>query len=83
MSSLASQLAGLAKANQQAAPGKAIRGKPSLLFDFAKAADLDLQTIYHIGCEGKRRLHAAWSSPPGPLQSEGYACLFGTPLGLD
>lgn len=51
-STLAAQLQA-AKALQGDAPGaKKVRGKPSLLFDFQKAADVDLQTLYEIGCQG-------------------------------
>eukprot|EP00955_Chlamydomonas_euryale_P112643 366147-Chlamydomonas_euryale.AAC.12 len=56
-SSLASQLAGLAKASQQ--PSKRVRGRPSLLFDFQKAADVDAATVHAIGCEGESGLARA------------------------
>lgn len=39
--------------------GKRPKGKPSLLYDAQQAADIDLETIYGIGCQGECRLHPA------------------------
>lgn len=53
-SSLAQQLAN-AKLIAGDAPGaKKMKGKPSLLFEFQKAADVDLQTLYEVGCQGEQ-----------------------------
>ncbi|EFJ42549.1 hypothetical protein VOLCADRAFT_107183 [Volvox carteri f. nagariensis] len=49
---LASQLQALARQRQPALPAAVKKGKPSLLFDFQKAADIDLQTIYDVACQG-------------------------------
>ena len=38
--------------------GKKPRGKPSLLYSYQEAADIDLQTIYGVGLQGEIR--AAW-----------------------
>ncbi|GFR47970.1 hypothetical protein Agub_g9794, partial [Astrephomene gubernaculifera] len=51
-SALASQLQALAQQRQPALPSALKKGKPSLLFDFQKAADVDLQTIHGIACQG-------------------------------
>ncbi|PNH06163.1 hypothetical protein TSOC_007476 [Tetrabaena socialis] len=52
-SALASQLQELARQRQPALPATLKgKGKPSLLFDFQKAADVDLHTIYGIACQG-------------------------------
>ncbi|MEW5318749.1 MAG: hypothetical protein WDW38_009944 [Sanguina aurantia] len=48
-SALASQLQQLATSFP---PAQKQRGKLSLLFDAQKAADVDVQTIYEIGCQG-------------------------------
>lgn len=54
---LASQLQQLAaQQNPGAAAKPKFRGKPSLLFDFQKAADVDVQTIYEIACQGEGAL---------------------------
>lgn len=49
-SALASQLQQLATSFP---PAQKHRGKASLLFDAQKAADVDLQTIYELGCSGE------------------------------
>ncbi|GLC34752.1 hypothetical protein PLESTB_001159600 [Pleodorina starrii] len=49
---LASQLQTLARQRQPTLPAAVKKGKPSLLFDFQKAADVDLQTIYDVACQG-------------------------------
>ncbi|KXZ53244.1 hypothetical protein GPECTOR_7g1138 [Gonium pectorale] len=49
---LASQLQALARQRQAALPAAVKKGKASLLFDFQKAADVDVQTIYDIACQG-------------------------------
>lgn len=54
LTSLQAQVQALQHA-QGAAPGaRPWRGKPSLLYDFQRAADVDLQTIYELGCQGGR-----------------------------
>ena len=53
-STLAQQLALVGKLQKQSNTVKKIRGKPSLLYDQQKAADVDLATIYVIGCQGVR-----------------------------
>ncbi|GIL54419.1 hypothetical protein Vafri_9956 [Volvox africanus] len=53
---LASQLQALARLRQPALPSLFKKGKPSLLYDFQKAADVDLQTIYDIACQGLEEL---------------------------
>lgn len=50
-SALAQQLSQLAQAKGDNASQR-IRGKASLLFDYQKAADVDVQTIYTIGLQG-------------------------------
>ena len=37
---------------QSVPPQAKFKGRPSLLFDFRKAADVDLDTLYEIGCQG-------------------------------
>lgn len=61
-STLAQQLQTL-QTQRGADAGKKFRGKPSLLFDFRKAADVDAQTIYNIGCEGALGLCMACCAP--------------------
>jgi hypothetical protein len=64
--SLAAQLAALQQQQQgQPAQAKRSRGKPSLLFDPQKAADVDVATLYQVGCCGGSR--AAAAAPPGPV----------------
>ncbi|GIL74166.1 hypothetical protein Vretimale_4805 [Volvox reticuliferus] len=53
---LASQLQALAQLRQPALPSVIKKGKPSLLYDFQKAADVDLQTIYDVACQGFEEL---------------------------
>ncbi|KAG2486505.1 hypothetical protein HYH03_014807 [Edaphochlamys debaryana] len=55
-SALASQLQQLAKLRQPALPAALKKGKPSLLFDYQKAADVDVQTIYDLSCQGLEEL---------------------------
>ena len=57
-SALAAQLQQLAKQQGQPVTAAKPRGKPSLLFDSQRAADVDLQSIYELGCQGaaERRL---------------------------
>lgn len=53
-STLASQLQQLAAAQNPGAAAKPkFRGKASLLFDFQKAADVDVQSIFEIACQGQ------------------------------
>ncbi len=58
---LAQQLQQLAEARGDAT-ARRVRGKPSLLFDYQKAADVDLQTIYTIALQGDFRLPIAMLS---------------------
>lgn len=51
---LASQLQVLARQRQPVLPTGVRKGKPSLLYEFQKAADIDLKTIYDIAIQGKR-----------------------------
>ncbi|GLI61497.1 hypothetical protein VaNZ11_003825, partial [Volvox africanus] len=53
---LASQLQALARLRQPALSSVVKRGKPSLLYDFQKAADVDLKTIYDIAWQGLAEL---------------------------
>lgn len=50
-SSLAQQLQQLSQLRGTESK-KLSKGKPSLLFDFQKAADVDIDTIYNIASEG-------------------------------
>jgi hypothetical protein len=66
--SLATALQSLAKTQGQIqAPAEKKHGKASLLFDHQKAADVDLASIYQIGCEGE------------PWQS--FCCVYFMPKG--
>jgi U3 small nucleolar RNA-associated protein 10 len=60
-SALAIQLERLKAAATPSAP--TVRGKPSLLFSYQDAADIDVDTIYHLGLAGKVCLHRRLSSP--------------------
>ncbi|KAL6765336.1 hypothetical protein V8C86DRAFT_793163 [Haematococcus lacustris] len=51
-STLAQQLAQVQLLQGQAPGYKKPKGKPSLLFDYQKAADVDGAAIYEIGCQG-------------------------------
>jgi hypothetical protein len=50
---LAQQLAQVAKLQKQSNTLKKVRGRPSLLFDQQKAADVDIATLFTIGCQGE------------------------------
>jgi len=52
-SSLQEQLQRLAAA-AGISSGKALRGKPSLLYTFQEAADVGIQDIYAIAVQGKK-----------------------------
>lgn len=52
-SSLEQQLQQVRNLQGLTAAPKAVKGKPSLLFDWQKAADVDLQSIHEIGCQGE------------------------------
>ena len=58
-SSLAEQLQRVQLAQGGAPAARKFRGKPSLLWDFQRAADVDLQTIHEIGCQGAPRASTA------------------------
>lgn len=53
-SALASQLQAIALSHAGTSTRLQPRGKPSLLFDSQEAANIDLQTIYRIGKQGRR-----------------------------
>ncbi|KAG2446493.1 hypothetical protein HYH02_008484 [Chlamydomonas schloesseri] len=55
-SALAQQLQALQKQRQPALAPALKKGKPSLLFDAQKAADVDLQTIYDLAAQGLEEL---------------------------
>ncbi|KAG2433890.1 hypothetical protein HXX76_008243 [Chlamydomonas incerta] len=55
-SALAQQLQALQKQRQPALAPALKKGKPSLLFDAQKAADVDLQTIYDLATQGLEEL---------------------------
>ncbi len=56
-SALAQQLLNVQLLQGQAPSDKKPKGRPSLLFQFSKAADVDAQAVFDIGTQGGRRDH--------------------------